>query len=411
MAPNLIALAVPLFFAAIGAELWIARRRGQRPYRFADAFSDLGCGISQQVTSLLYAEVLAAVYTGAYHRFSLLRFADGSPWPWLIALVGEDLLYYWWHRLSHEVNFLWAAHVIHHQSEDFNYAVALRQSVWTNFTMFPFLLLLAFVGVPPIPFAVAVSVNTLYQFWVHTQLVGDLGWIERWFSTPSLHRGHHAINPRYIDKNYGGILIVWDRLFGSYEPETERPVYGLIGPLRSFNPVWAQVQYVIGLLRRTGKARSLGDKVRVWVKGPEWRIPGVEPPKEHASPVSPETFVKHEVPVARAISSYVGLQLAAVVVATFLVMLFVRRLPLLPRAAVVAGIVGSLAVWGAMLDGRRWAHHAEIAKNGVLLCAGVAALWLGASAWIAAPAIAIGVASGAWVLGPGANSAKNGARY
>src|SRR5512133_1520978 len=155
MAPNLIALAVPLFFAAIGAELWIARRRGQRPYRFADAFADLGCGISQQVTNLLYAEALVTVYSGTYQRFSAVRFEGGSAWPWLIAFVGVDLAYYWWHRLSHEVNFLWAGHAVHRKSEDFNSAAALRQSVWTNFTMFPFLLPLAFAGVPPIPFSVA----------------------------------------------------------------------------------------------------------------------------------------------------------------------------------------------------------------------------------------------------------------
>src|SRR4051812_7775689 len=160
---------------------------------------------------------------------------------WLVAIAGVDFLYYWWHRLSHRVNLLWAAHVVHHQSEDYNLAVALRQSVTTSATLFPFYALLAFAGVPPLQLAVSTSLSTLYQFWIHTELVPRVPWLERLLNSPSAHRVHHAINVRYLDKNHAATLMVWDRLFGTFEPETEAPVYGLTRPLASFNPVWSQL--------------------------------------------------------------------------------------------------------------------------------------------------------------------------
>jgi alkylglycerol monooxygenase len=160
---NLIALAIPLFLVFIGVELAVAWRRRVQPYRLLDALVDLSCGVTQQTVNLFFAAGLLALYTFVYdHR--LVGFAASSPWPWLIAFVGVDFFYYWWHRLSHEVNFLWAAHVVHHSSEDYNLAVALRQGVFTNLTSWPFYFPLALLGVPPLVFVVMQSLSTLYQF-------------------------------------------------------------------------------------------------------------------------------------------------------------------------------------------------------------------------------------------------------
>ncbi|MDX2008537.1 MAG: sterol desaturase family protein, partial [Myxococcaceae bacterium] len=202
MGPNLIALAIPLFFVGIGLELAVARRRGLSVYRLGDAISDMGCGVVQQlVSNLLGGWVLLAAYDALFaHRLVELPTA----WlPWVAALLGVEFAYYWWHRLSHEVNLLWAAHVVHHHSEDYNLAVALRQSVTTWITTMPFYLPLALLGVPTLPFAVMLGLSTLYQFWIHTELVPPLGWLEKWLNTPALHRVHHAINPQYLDKNHG----------------------------------------------------------------------------------------------------------------------------------------------------------------------------------------------------------------
>ena len=191
---NFIALAIPFFLLFIGVELLVARAKKRQVYRLADALADMGCGISQQVTVLFYAGFLLAAYGLAYDHARLFTLPVWA--GWVLAFIGVDFFYYWWHRLSHEVNILWAAHVVHHQSEDYNLAVALRQSVTTTATSFVFYLPLAFLGVPPLPFAVATSLSTLYQFWIHTELVPPLPRLERVLNTPSLHRVHHAINPQ-----------------------------------------------------------------------------------------------------------------------------------------------------------------------------------------------------------------------
>src|SRR2546426_8104877 len=169
--PNLIALAIPFFFLLIGVELWAAKRRGLKLYRLADVVADLSCGMTQQVLLVFEVGVLTAGYSWLYQR-RFVSFAEGSLWPWLIAFFAVDFVYYWWHRLSHQINVLWAVHVVHHQSEDYNLAVALRQAVLSVWTIWPLHLPLALLGVPPIAFFIVDSFSTLYQFWIHTELVG-----------------------------------------------------------------------------------------------------------------------------------------------------------------------------------------------------------------------------------------------
>src|SRR5438105_13686206 len=248
--PNPIALAIPFFFLLMGVELWVARRKGVKLYRFADAVVDLACGMTQQILLVFAVAVLAAGYVWLYqHR--LVTFREGSLWPWLIAFVAVDFIYYWWHRLSHQVNALWAVHVVHHQSEDYNLAVALRQAVFSVWTIWPLHLPLALLGVPPVTFLIVDSLSTLYQFWIHTELVKKMGWFEWLFNTPAQHRVHHAVNPRYLDRNYAATLCIWDRIFGTFEEEKEQPVYGLVTPLASFAPMWAQIHHFFDMARRT----------------------------------------------------------------------------------------------------------------------------------------------------------------
>jgi sterol desaturase/sphingolipid hydroxylase (fatty acid hydroxylase superfamily) len=238
MRARYIALAVPFFFLLIAVELVVARVKQRKVYRLGDAIGDLGCGMAQQTALLFMATAVIAAYTWIYDHHRLITWSNAAV-PWVIAFVGVDFFYYWWHRLSHEINVLWAAHVVHHQSEDYNLAVALRQAVLTSWTSVPFYVWLAFLGVSPLVFASMNAISTLYQFWIHTELAGKLGPFEEIFNTPSHHRVHHAINPRYLDKNYGAILIVWDRLFGTFIREDEACVYGIVKPLSSYNPLTA----------------------------------------------------------------------------------------------------------------------------------------------------------------------------
>ena len=231
---NLIAMAIPGFFILIGVELLVARIRGAPVYRFSDSIADLGCGVVQQVGGAARKFLTFGLYVAIYNY---LRVADipYTWWGWTLAFIGVDFAYYWFHRLSHEINFMWAAHVVHHQSEEYNLTVALRQSVVQGLFSFWFYLPLAVLGVPPLMYATMSSINTLYQFWIHTRLIGRMGWLEHIINTPSHHRVHHGQNPKYIDKNHAGTLIIWDKLFGTFQVEQEEPIYGVTEPVASWN--------------------------------------------------------------------------------------------------------------------------------------------------------------------------------
>ncbi len=395
--PNYIAFAVPFFFILIGVELWVARRRGREVYRFNDALVDLSTGISQQVAVIFYKGLLFAAYTLCY-QLRFFELSAKSALTWLFAIVLVDFSYYWWHRLSHEVNFLWAAHVVHHSSEDYNLAVALRQSVLTPLTILPFHLPAALLGVPPLVMLAVDSFNTLYQFWIHTQLVEKMGALERWINTPASHRVHHAINPRYLDKNYGGTFIVWDRLFGTYEAETEAPVYGLVKALRKLDPFTAQFHYWGELWERARSTPRLADKLRVLVKGPPWTPPGMEPFAPPAE-VQPATFAKYDPPLAKGLARYLFVQLVLVLIGATSVMFYENTLTLAETAAAGGAIYLTLLTWGGFLERRSWALPVEVAR---LLLLSMAVLQLVRTGVLplalAALALAASVAMMVWLL-------------
>ncbi len=373
MGPNLIALAVPVFFAAIGAELLVSRRRRQSVYRFADTLADLGCGVAQRVMLLLFGAALVAGYALVYRHVRLVTFPEGSPWPWVVAIVGVDLAYYVWHRLSHEVNFLWAAHVVHHQSEDYNLAVALRQAVATSVTVMPFYLPLAVLGVPPVQFLVVDALSTLYQFWIHTELVGPIRWLDPVVNTPSLHRVHHAVNTRYLDRNYAAVLMLWDRLFGTYEPETERAVYGIRHPLRSFNPIWAQIQPWRELFGTARRAPSFREGWQLLWTSPA-RPPAWLQQPEGLRGLSGAPEPRFEVQTPPAARIYAGVQFAILAVGVFFLLLLGERLTWNWRVAAVALVLLSLLALSAIVEGHRWGRWLEAARWTAVLA--VSAAWM-----------------------------------
>jgi sterol desaturase/sphingolipid hydroxylase (fatty acid hydroxylase superfamily) len=360
MKARLIALAVPFFFVLIGAELAIARAKKRRVYRVGDAVADLGCGMFQQVLLVFLASASIALYVWTYDHLRLVTWSSPVV-PWLVAFVGVDFLYYWWHRLSHEVNLLWAAHVVHHQSEDYNLAVALRQAILTSFTVQPFYAVLALGGVPPVVFATMNAISTLYQFWIHTELVGKLGVLEGFLNTPSHHRVHHAINPKYLDKNYGAILIVWDRIFGTFEPEEEPCVYGIVKPLASYNPVWAQIQPLFALAAASASAPRPIDKLYVWFASPAWRPQGV-PPYPGVEDGSYLRRPKYDPVATPAVKAYVVVQFGLAVAATAALMFIQQDAPLPALAAGAAFVVITLVASSALIEGRAWAKPLEAGR-------------------------------------------------
>lgn len=347
---QIIVLATPLFLGLIALEWWWGRRRGRDTYRAADALSSIGLGIMSQVTGLAGQAVLLGVYVLAYTHLRVFDLPAGEPWVWLAGLVLYDFLYYWNHRLGHTCAFFWAAHVVHHQSEDYNLSTALRQPSTYFLGNWIFYLPMALLGFPPLVFATVALVDLLYQFWVHTQQVGKLGWFDRWFCAPSNHRVHHAVNDRYLDKNYGGILLVWDRLFGSWEPERddEPCVYGTRAPLRSWDPLRANLQVYASLWRDSRHAASWADKLRVWLKPPGWRPADVAArfPKPEFELAQVQRF---EPPLAPRTAAVAFALFGAVLAATAAFLWFAHQLPVAQQWAGGAAIVAGLWAVGRLL--------------------------------------------------------------
>jgi alkylglycerol monooxygenase len=274
MTPSqIIVLATPVFFLLIAIEFAWGYAKGRNTYRLNDAINSISLGMLSQISAVFTRLFRIGIYTAIYSSVALYpNEAFWTTWyGWLIALVFYDFCYYWLHRAGHESAVFWAAHVVHHQSQDYNLSTALRQTSSGALLGWIFYVPMAIAGVPPLVFGVVVLIDLLYQFWVHTEHVPKLGWFDRWFCSPSNHRVHHAVNDNYVDRNYGGILIIWDRLFGSFREEDEKCVYGTRSPLNSWDPLWSNAEVYWALAKDSWHAKNWGDKLRVWFKPPGWR--------------------------------------------------------------------------------------------------------------------------------------------
>jgi len=351
--PQIIVLATPVFLALIALEFAVGLARGRNTYRLNDALASIGLGVMSQVTGVFGRLLRIGLYTLAFEHVALFKLPADSIAVWLFALVFYDFCYYWLHRAGHRVAVLWAAHAVHHQSEDYNLSTALRQTSSGFLLGWLFYLPMAVLGVPPLVFGVVALVDLLYQYWVHTQQIGKLGWFDRWFCSPSNHRVHHAVNTRYLDKNYGGILILWDRLFGTFaeEDDAEKVVYGTRAPLRSFDPVWANLQVYKDLLFDSWRARSWADKLRVWIKPPGWRPADVAAvfPKPAFDIAALQVF---DPPASRAAQLTALLLFLAVLGATSAFLWFAHTLSLQQQLGGAAGIVALLWLIGRLTQPR-----------------------------------------------------------
>ena len=365
---KLIVASIPLFFILIGIEMLAAKLLDRKVYRFADSFADLGCGIIEQLLGALVKTALFAGYLGLYANARLFDLPENSWAVFIGTFLAADCLYYWFHRKSHEVGALWAGHSVHHQSEEYNLSVALRQGAFQGFFSWVFYLPLAVFGVPPTVFITCSALNTLYQFWIHTRLIGNLGPIEWVFNTPSHHRVHHARNPRYIDRNHAGVLIIWDRMFGTFVQETEEPVYGVVKPLQSANPLWANFASWADLWRVSAQATRFSDRLRPLVAAPGWR------PAEQGGPMLPPEVSRPRdepvpLPVSRGLGAYVFVQFVLMLVLAASALRRASALDLATFGTLAAVVTSSLVVLSGLLEKKRWAAPAEVARV-VLLLAG-----------------------------------------
>ena len=311
---DLVVYAVPFFILAIMAELAYGLARQRNTYRLNDSVSSLFLGVLSQARRFVTLGVGGYIYYLITRYFSL-PLMDATHWfTWVLATVLYDFCYYWLHRMGHERTILWAAHVAHHQSEDYNLTTALRQTSTGFLLGWIFYIPMYLVGIPAEVVVTVGSINLIYQFWVHTEHVPKLGWYEWLFVTPSNHRVHHAQNDIYLDRNYGGLFIIWDRLFGTFreEQDDEPVVFGIRGPLHSWNPVRALTHIYVDMARDSWAASRWQDKLKVWVARTGWRPADVAAthPREKTDLAH---FERYDPQVSPVVSWYAAFQLVAVV--------------------------------------------------------------------------------------------------
>src|SRR5450432_28059 len=373
-----VAFAVPVFISLIALELILDRIRGTRYYHFADSVNSLSCGIVSTGMRVFFAFLGAFVYQWLLLHAAPFPLPAGHWLTWLFAFVAYDLCYYWQHRLGHTVGLFWATHSVHHQSEEFNLTTALRQPGTGAFTNWIFYVPMALCGVPLGVFALVGVVQLFYQFWPHTRHIGRLGFLDRWVQTPSNHRVHHAQNDVYLDRNYVGVFLIWDRLFGTFQEELDREpcIYGVRGQLKSWNPVWANLHYWWLMAKDSWHAATWRDKLHVWIAPPGWRPADVAArfPKPPYDPY--RDFARFDPPRSLTLSLYVLAQFVAIMVANS------HFLALLPKqstgwnVAYFGFILVSLVTLGGVLENRR-----EFAMLEALRLAGVAGALFTMGAW------------------------------
>jgi sterol desaturase/sphingolipid hydroxylase (fatty acid hydroxylase superfamily) len=272
--------AIPFFALLLVVEALSFRHLGDDDhdlvgYEGRDSRTSLTMGLGNVAINVLWKLVVVATYAALY-ELTPLRLDPHDWWTWVVLFFADDLSYYWFHRVSHESRLFWASHVVHHSSEHYNLSTALRQT-WVPMTYFPFWLWLPLLGFAPWMVLLAQAWSLIYQFWIHTERIRRLPrWVEAVLNTPSHHRVHHGSNEQYLDRNYGGILVIWDRLFGSFEPEGERVRYGLTTNIRTFNPVRVAFHEYIALWHDVRGARGWRTRLAIALRGPGWR-PADEP--------------------------------------------------------------------------------------------------------------------------------------
>ena len=270
---RILLFAMPAFLALVLFEKWWGWRKGNDTVRTMDMISSLTSGITNSTKDVLGLSIAVLSYDWMVNHWALFQI-NSTILIYIIAFIALDLTGYLVHRIDHEINFFWNAHLIHHSSEDFNLACALRQSISTFFRLFTiFLLPAALLGVPTQVIAIVAPLHLFAQFWYHTQHIHKLGWLENIIVTPSHHRVHHALNPEYLDKNYGQIFIFWDKWFGTFQEElpTIKPVYGITRPVRTWNPIKINFTHIALLIKDAWHTKNLIDKLRIWFMPTGWR--------------------------------------------------------------------------------------------------------------------------------------------
>lgn len=364
-------IAIPVYFLLIGIELIVHAVQKTKSYRLNDAVTNINCGVTSQVTGAFLKVLTIGLYTLIFEQYRIFT-VENNIATWILAFFAYDFCYYWAHRMSHQVNLFWGGHSVHHQSEEYNLSVALRQSstqtIWTFFFYIP----MALIGIDPLVLVSVSGFNLLYQFWIHTESINKLPrWFEWFFNTPSHHRVHHARNPKYIDKNHAGTFIIWDKMFGTFREEEERPTYGITKNLNSWNPVWANVAHYADMIQDMRRIPKWADKLRYIVEKPGWlpeQLGGYRAPYD----VDVNSYQKYDARGTRSLNYYIIFQYVILLIGTALFLFNMERFneQIGNKLLIASLIIYSTVCFGALFERRTWAGVAEVFRIIVVVVVG-----------------------------------------
>lgn len=352
---NYLALAVPFFCFFILLEYWVARRQGKQYFNFSRVISNLNIGIAERTLDVFAAVSFYFFYDYLHSHYAIFDIPSTLFWG-LILLFCTDLVFYWYHRFGHEINLFWSLHIVHHQSEDYNFSTGTRVTVFQAAVRTCFWAVLPIIGFSAPMISIVLIIHGAYPFFTHTRTVNRLGWLEYLFVTPSHHRVHHATNEQYLDKNYGNVFIIWDKIFGTFEEEKEEPVYGISHQLEGHSFLWQHFHYIFELQYAVKRAKGIREKLGILFGSPEKVDPQIREILERRFRISHN---KNIAPASNEVNHYVAWQLVVTMVFLFLFLLFKDHLTMMPRIFSTLLILMTLINCGAIMDRRPWVFHME----------------------------------------------------
>jgi len=353
---NLLAFAVPLFIGLMSLEYFIIKKRKLGYASLHTSIANISIGIAERLTDVLVTGVFYFIYDSIQKKYGIFHI-KANALLWILLLLATDFVWYWYHRLAHEINILWAAHVVHHQSEEFNYTVSARITVLQAFIRTGFWAVLPLLGFPATMITSMLLIHGLYPFFIHTRLVRKLGVLEYIFVTPSHHRVHHASDEKYLDKNYGDVLIIWDKLFGTFQTEEEEPAYGLTHSLNSYSFLWQHFHYFIEIALAVKKQKGFYKKLQILFSKPSAMNDNIRTEAEKIFRIQ-----HNKETIRKPLNQYVVWQVIVLLVTLFVFILFEHQLSFLFIFSFTAFTILTLINCGAIMEQKRWVFDVEFLR-------------------------------------------------
>lgn len=361
---NLVAFIIPAFFVFLGLEYFVAKRKKKEHlFNYESSVTNISVGIAERLLNLLITGSFYGLYHYMFEHFALWQIPNAW-WVWVLLLLTTDLVWYWYHRLGHEVNLFWGAHIVHHQSEEFNYTVSARITTIQAIVRNVFWCLLPLAGFHPAMVMAILVVHGTYSFFTLTQMIGKLGWLEHILITPSHHGVHHASNPKYLDKNYGDIFVFWDKLFGTFQKEEahEKPVYGITHPLKSHSFLWQHFHYYAELWEACRRSKSVWGSIKIIFGKPDTVDVAIRSELEKKLLPAKASFRS-----TFRLKAYLNGQVVLSLIGLFFFTLYFNQLTVVDKWFGISAIIITLINFGAMLEQQKWVFQVEVVRL-LLIC-------------------------------------------